>query len=241
VSPPPSPYDRPVPTASPPAGLVPGPWGFVLLVLLAAVPVLVGTRPLLVRLPEPLEPDGKTPYRQLPTRRFVGVCTLLAGLGAGLVGLTLTSPAWPLWWVLCAPTLVLVAVDAKTTWLPLVLTHLVWAAAAGATVLATFLGGSALLGRSAVGAASAALLYLALWRLSGRGLGFGDVRLAPVLGAAAAAVGWSTLFATLLLGSVVGAAVGIVLTLRGRPGAFAYAPSMLVGAFLACGVSALSG
>ena len=88
---------------------------------------------------------------------------------------------------------------------------------------------------------TAALLYLVLWRLSRGGLGFGDVRLAPVLGAAAAAVGWSTLLATLLLGSLVGAAVGVVLTLRGRPGSFAYAPSMLAGAFLACGLRALSG
>ena len=54
-------------------------------------------------------------------------------------------------------------------------------------------------------------------------------------------MGWSTLLATLLLGSLVGAAVGVVLTLRGRPGAFAYAPSMLAGAFLACALRTLSG
>ena len=229
-----------MPTPSPPTGLAWGGWGVVLLVLVAAVPVLVGSRPLLRRLPEPADPEGKPLYRDLPTRGFVGVCTALAAVGACLVAVTVPSSVWPVWWVLCAPALVLVAVDARTTWLPLGLTRLVWAAAAGATGLTTFLGGTALLGRSAVGAASAALLYLALWRLSGRGLGFGDVRLAPVLGAAGAAVGWSTLFATLLLGSTVGAVVGVVLTLRGRPGAFAYAPSMLAGAFLACALRALS-
>jgi leader peptidase (prepilin peptidase)/N-methyltransferase len=229
-----------VPTPTLPAGLTGG-WGVLLLVLLAAVPVLLGTRRLLVRLPEPDEPAGKVAYADLPTRRFVLVCTLLAAAAAALVGLTLPAPTWPLWWVLCAPALVLVAVDARTTWLPLGLTHLVWGAAAGATVLATVLGGPTLLLRAAVGASATALLYLLLWRLSGRTLGFGDVRLAPVLGAAGAAVGWSTLLATLLLGSLVGAAVGVVLMVQRRPGAFAYAPSMLAGAFLACGLRALSG
>jgi len=230
-----------VPTALPDVGLPPGPWAVLVLVLAAAVPVLVGTRAVLRRLPEPAEPAGKAPYGSLATDRFVATCTVLAGTSAALVGLTLPTSAWPLWWVLCAPGLVLVAVDARTTWLPLPLTRLVWAATVGAVVPATALGGPALLARSAAGAGAAALLYLVLWRLSRGGLGFGDVRLAPVLGAAAAAVGWSTLFATLLLGSLVGAAVGVLLALRGRPGSFAYAPSMLAGAFLACGLRALSG
>lgn len=230
-----------MPPLSPHPGLPPGPWGVVLLVVVTSLPVLLATRPVLVRLPEPAEPEGKALYRVLPTRRFVATCTVLAAVGAGLVGLTLPTAAWPLWWVLCAPALVLVAVDAATTWLPLGLTRLVWAATLGAAVLATSLGGVALLARSALGGLVAALLYLVLWRLSRGSLGFGDVRLAPVLGAAAAAVGWPTLLAALLLGSLVGAAVGVLRTLRRRPGAFAYAPSMLAGAFLALGWRALSG
>ena len=212
-----------------------------LLVLVAAVPVLVLTRPVLARLPEPVEPDGKPPYRTLATPGFVAACTVLAAALAVVVGLTLPRATWPLWWVLGAPALVLVAVDARTTWLPLRLTRAVWVLAAGAAVPAALLGGSPLLVRAGVGAGASAVLYLGLWRASRGGLGFGDVRLAPVLGAAAGAVGWSTLLATLLLGSLVGAAVGVVLALRGRPGAFPYAPSMLAGAFLACGVRALFG
>jgi leader peptidase (prepilin peptidase) / N-methyltransferase len=224
-----------------PAGPGPDLWGVALLVVVSAVPVLLTTRPVLLRLPEPAEPDGKVAYRALPTRGFVATCTVLAAAAAGLVGSTLPTPTWPLWWVLCAPALVLVTVDARTTWLPLGLTRVVWAATLGGAALATSLGGTGQLSRSAVGALAAALLYLVLWRFSRGGLGFGDVRLAPVLGAASAAVGWSTLFATLLLGSLTGAVVGVVLALRRRPGAFAYAPSMLVGAFLACVVRALSG
>ena len=228
-----------MPTPLPSSGLVL--WEVVLLVLASAVPVLVATHPLLVRLPEPAEPGGKTPYRELPTSRFVATCTTLAAGCACLAALTVPAATWPLWWVLAAPGLVLVAVDARTTWLPLGLTHVVWAASLGAAVLATFLGGSGLLARAAVGAIAVALLYLTLWWFSHGELGFGDVRLAPVLGATSAAVGWSTLLTTVLLGNLVGAAVGVVRTSRGRPGSFAYAPSMLAGAFLACGVRAVSG
>jgi leader peptidase (prepilin peptidase)/N-methyltransferase len=229
-----------VPSLSPALVPVPGGWDVVLLVLVTALPVLVGTRRVLKRLSEPAGPTDKAPYHELPTRRFVASCTALAALSACVVALTVPPATWPLWWVLGGPTLVLVAVDARTTWLPLDLTRVVWVLALGAVVLATFLGGAALGVRCAVGAGVAAGLYLLLWRLSRGGLGFGDVRLAPVLGAAAAAVGWSMLLATLVLGSLVGAVVGVVLLLRGRPGAFAYAPSMLAGAFLACATRALT-
>jgi leader peptidase (prepilin peptidase)/N-methyltransferase len=225
----------------PSPGPAPDAWGVVLLVVAASLPVLLATRAVLGLLREPDQPDGKPLYRALATPRFVVTCTVLAGGAAGLVAATLPPQTWPLWWVLCAPVLVLVAVDARTTWLPLGLTHLVWAGAVGAAALVAFLGGVPLLVRSTAGAVGAALLYLVLWRLSRGGLGFGDVRLAPVLGAASAAVGWSTLFTALVLGSLVGAVVGVVLALRGRRGAFAYAPSMLAGAFLACGARALSG
>ncbi len=217
-------------------------WHVVLLVVVTALPVLLGSRAVLTRLPEPAEPpEPKTAYAALPTRRFVLACTALSAAGALLVALVLPEAVWPLWWVLGAPALVLVAVDARTTWIPLPLTRAVQAGAAGAGLLAAGLGGAELLARAAGGAVVAGLLYLLLWRLSGRALGFGDVRLAPVLGAAAAAVGWSTLLVALLLGSLVGAAVGTVLALRRRRGAFAYAPSMLAGAFLAAGLAGLSG
>lgn len=230
-----------MPTPYPAPGLLPDGWDALLLVLVTAVPVLLGTRPVLVRLAEPVEPDGKAPYAGLATPRFALTCTALAAGGAVLVALTQPPATWPLWWVLSAPALVLVAVDARTTWLPLDLTRAVWVMTLGAASVSTVLGGVHLLARAGAGAGAAALLYLLLWRLSRGGLGFGDVRLAPVLGAAAAAVGWSTLLATLLLGSLAGAAVGVVLALRHRPGAFAYAPSMLAGALLACALRAFSG
>lgn len=226
---------------SPPLPADAAAWQVVVLVVVTAVPVLLGTRALLRRLPEPAEPDGKTAYRDLASARFVGVCTGTAAAGAVLVGLALPPPTWPLWWVLAAPGAVLAAIDARTTWLPLPLTRVAWGAGVVGAAFLLGLGGPVPLGRAAVGATATGLFFYAFWRLSRGGIGYGDVRLAPLLGGAAAAVGWSTLLATLLLGSLVGAAVGLVLLARRRPGAFAYAPSMLAGAFLACASRLVSG
>ena len=208
----------------------------------AALVVALFTGPLLRRLPEPAEGAGKLHYRDLATGKFVLAC----GVGAfGLVavaGLTLAQPVLPMWWVLAAPVLVLAAVDARTTWLPLRLTRLCWAAMAGAAVVsALILGDPIVLVRAAAGAAIAGLLYLALWRASNGGVGFGDVRFAPLLGAACAAVDWRTLWSGLVLGSLVGGLVGAVWLLRRRRGPFPYAPALMAGPYLACVLRWLSG
>jgi leader peptidase (prepilin peptidase)/N-methyltransferase len=141
--------------------------------------------------------------------------------------------------VLATLGVVLAAVDARTTWLPLRLTQLAWAAmaAAGLVTLALGAGWPTLL-RAGVGAAVAGLLYLLVWRLSGGGFGFGDVRFAPLVGAATAAQSWSLLVLGLFAGSVLGAAYGGIRLLRRRAGPFPYAPAMLAGAYLACGAVA---
>lgn len=198
-------------------------------------------RPVLRWLPEPTDGDGKVAYRALGTTRFVAGCAVLAGLAVVLAAVTLPAPVLPLWWVLGVPVLLLAAVDARTTWLPLRLTRVAWALMALAAVGSALLGGAGLLGRATLGAAAAGGLYLLLWRLSRGGIGFGDVRLAPLIGAATAAVGWPMLLAALLLGSLAGAAYGVVRLLAGRRGHFAYAPTMLLGAYLACALRALTG
>lgn len=196
---------------------------------------------LVPRLPEPGNGAGKLRYAELADRRFVLGCTALAGLAALVAWLVQPHAAQPLWWVLGTVGLVLAAVDARTTWLPLPLTRLAWAAqaAAGLIALVLGLGGPALL-RAAAGAAAAGLLYLVVWRLSGGGFGFGDVRFAPLVGAATAADGWTTLLLGLLAGSVLGAAYGLVLRVRGgRTGPFPYAPALLAGAYLGVALAAV--
>lgn len=199
----------------------------------AAVALL--TRPLLRWLPEPADGDGKVPYAALGTRRFVAGCAVLAGLAVALPLAVLPAVVQPLWWVLGVPVLLLTAIDLRTTWLPLRLTRLAWVAMVAAALVTAQLGGGwPLLGRVGAGAAGVALLYLALWRLSGRGIGFGDVRFAPLVGAATAAVDASMVLTALLLGSMAGAAHGVARWLRGRREPFAYAPAIWAGAYLAC-------
>ena len=129
-------------------------------------------------------------------------------------------------------------IDARTTWLPLPLTRLGWLAMGLAILTGVGTGGGLpLLGRAVVGATAAGLFYLAVWRLSRGGLGFGDVRLAPLLGAATAAGSWSLLAWGVLLGSVVGAAYGVLRLVRRGPGGFPYAPAMVVGPYAACALT----
>jgi leader peptidase (prepilin peptidase) / N-methyltransferase len=198
-------------------------------------------RPLLRRLPEPVPGDGKPIYRDLGTTRFVLVCGALAGAATAISWLTVARYAQPMWSVLAILGVLLAAIDARTSWLPLLLTRIAWLAMAVAAVLAASLGGDVSVAvRSAAGAAIAGGLYLIVWLLSRGGFGFGDVRFAPLLGAAAAADSWTLLWWTLLLGTVSGGIVGVLRLLRGRREGFPYAPSMLVGAYAACLVATLS-
>ncbi|GAA1852662.1 prepilin peptidase [Microlunatus capsulatus] len=202
-------------------------------VLVTGLGTALATGPLLRWLPEPADPDPPG-YARLPTPRFVLGVGLTSGLAAAVAWTALPLPVQPLWTVLATGGVLLAAVDLATTWLPLRLVHITWAAMAVAALAGASLGGSwEQLGRSAVGAAVAGGLYLGVWTVSRGGFGFGDVRYAPLLGAAAAAVGWPLLLLALLAGTLVGGVVGVVRLVRRRGGSFAYAPSMLVGAYLA--------
>ena len=187
------------------------------------------------RLPEPVG-GGPTPtYRELPSGRFGLGCGLLAAVATTVTWLTGPPAIQPLWWVLATLGVLLAAIDARTTWLPLPLTRLAWAAMVAAGVVAYALGaGWPSLLRAAAGAAVALLLYLVVWLASRGGFGFGDVRFAPLVGAPAAAHSWSLLLWALLLGSVAGAVWGLVRMLRGRRGPYPYAPWLLAGGYLAC-------
>jgi leader peptidase (prepilin peptidase)/N-methyltransferase len=212
-----------------------------------AIAVMIGAtsallvRPLLRRLPVPVPGDGKPIFRDLGTARFLLVCGALAGVAAAVSWLSVPRYAQPMWSVLAILGVLLAAIDARTSWLPLQLTRTAWLAMAVAKVLAASLGGGVgVVVRALAGAAIAGGLYLLIWLLSDGGFGFGDVRFAPLLGGAAAADAWTLLWWTLLLGTVAGGLMGLLRLARGRPGAFPYAPSMLVGAYAACLVTVLS-
>ena len=213
----------------------------------AAIAVMIGVvsallvRPLLRRLPEPTDSGGKTRYRDLGSNRFLIGCGVLAGLAAAVSWLSVPDYAQPLWLVLALLGVLLAAIDARTSWLPLRLTRIAWLAMAGAALLSSLLIGDVwVAGRVAAGAAIAGALYLIVWLISRAGFGFGDVRFAPLLGAAAAADSWTLLWLTLLLGTVVGGFIGLLRLAQGRREAFPYAPSMLIGAYAACLVTLLT-
>ena len=63
---------------------------------------------------------------------------------------------------------------------------------------------------AALGAAVAGGLYLVVWLVTRGGFGFGDVRFAPLVGAATAVPTFTMLLWALFLGSLVGGVVGII-------------------------------
>ena len=73
--------------------------------------------------------------------------------------------------------------------------------------------------------------YLLLWLAYPRGLGYGDVRLAGLLGIALGYAGWAPLLTGLYSGFLLGGIGGGVLTMLGaqRRRQFAFGPFMLLG------------
>lgn len=86
------------------------------------------------------------------------------------------------------------------------------------------------------GAAILGLTYFALWFLTmGRGLGFGDVKLAPLLGFLMGYFGWGALAVGTASAWLLGAVVGVTSILlgkakRGKP--IPFGPFLLVGAWI---------
>lgn len=97
-------------------------------------------------------------------------------------------------------------------------------------------GWSALL-RALGGLAAMFAFYFVLWYgTRGRGMGFGDVKLAGVVGLFLAFLGWQVWLVGLFAGFFVGGVVGIALMAGGRAGRktkVPYGPFMLLGALIA--------
>jgi leader peptidase (prepilin peptidase)/N-methyltransferase len=196
--------------------------------------MLFAVRPVLIRLPEPEEPAVKVAYHDLATTRFALSCSLLAMVAEAIALTTLPLIVQPLWAVLGTVGVFLAAIDGRTTWLPRRVTYLGWALMTLAVGLSAILaGGVDLILRTLAGAAIAGGLYLAIWFLTKGGFGFGDVRFAPLLGAAAASYSWTLLIWALTLGTAVGAGHGGSRLLAKKRGGFPYAPAMLAGTYLA--------
>lgn len=202
------------------------------------------------RLPEPkLDADAtevdatevdatkKLLYRDLVTRRSLRVELAAVGALAGAgVGWRLgADPLVATWVYLSAVGVVLAYVDARTRLLP---TRII--APSYGIVVALLLTAAAvdqdaqLLARAALGWVVMGGLYLFLWFVHPRGLGYGDVRLSGLLGIGLGAVGWGSLAAGVYVGFLLGGVGGLALivTRRASRRSFPFGPYMLVGALV---------
>ena len=140
----------------------------------------------------------------------------------------------PVFWWLGAVGVALALIDLDTKKLPDVLTLPSYAVGAIGLALAALTGpGHTPLIRALLGCAALYAFYFALAFAYPAGMGFGDVKLAGVLGLYLGWLGWSSVivgaFAGFLLGGVV--SIGLVLAGRaGRKSAIPFGPFMLAGA-----------
>ncbi|MFH8701887.1 prepilin peptidase [Streptomyces chartreusis] len=162
------------------------------------------------------------------------VTAITAALCALLAAATGARPELVVWLLLAPACVLLAVVDAAANRLPDVLTL---PAAAAALIL---LGFAALL-PGASGSWTSALLsslilaacYLTLFLIS-RGFGFGDVKLALVLGAVLGWYGWPIVLIGTFAGYLLGALYVIGLLVAGRAGRttrIPFGPFLLAGAF----------
>lgn len=147
------------------------------------------------------------------------------------------EPELPAYLYLAAVGLALAMIDVDTLRLPDALTLPSYG------VAAVLLGGAALVGgdgdaalRALLGAVALGAFYFALLFAYPAGMGFGDVKLAPVLGAYLGWIGWGVLAVGAFLGFLYGGVVGIAAMLLGRAGRkskLPFGPFMLAGALTA--------
>lgn len=177
----------------------------------------------------------KVPYAELADRR--GLARLLAGAGA-LVGAVLgwRLGATPVLFALCyvgALGVVLAYLDAQTKLLPTRLIAPSYAVVACLLALAAGLDGSAgALARAGLGWLAMGGFYFVLWFVHPAGIGYGDVRLAGLLGLALGYLGWGQLVTGMYAGFLLGGIGGGLLALAGviDRRRYPFGPFMALGA-----------
>ncbi|WBB63449.1 A24 family peptidase [Streptomyces sp. WMMC500] len=182
---------------------------------------------------------GEGPYglrAPLPATATAAACAALAAA-------TGAEPELAVWLLLAPFGVLLFAVDRAVRRLPDVLTLPL----AGAAVV--LLGGAALVGgagswtRALLGGIALGAVYFLLFFLNPAGMGFGDVKLALVLGVALGWYGWDVLFTGSFAGLLLGAGYAVTMLAArrvGRKTGIAFGPFMIVGAFAGLVVGGLA-
>ena len=166
---------------------------------------------------------------------------LAMGLLWFVVALRLTGQglgwAVPAYLALAFVCLVLAVIDAATRLLPNRITYPAFPVVAGLLTVASLgLGDLGRLGRGLLAAVAVGGFFLVLALVSPRGMGLGDVKLAPTLGLALGWLSWGTvavgMVAGCLLGGLAGLAGMVALGLS-RKSLLPFGPWLVAGALLA--------
>ncbi|GHF31601.1 prepilin peptidase [Streptomyces griseoluteus] len=179
---------------------------------------------------------GATPCRRCPRTTTPALPTVTALVCALLALATGPRPELAAWLTLAPVATLLTAVDLRVHRLPDPLTLPLTPAVLTLLALAAQLPDHTGSYRTALyGALTLAAAYLALHLLNPSGMGFGDVKLAPALGASLGWYGWPTLMlgtcATFTTGALYGLA--LLLTRRAtRKSAIPFGPFLLTGTLL---------
>lgn len=202
---------------------------------------------LVAGVPEPAEDvwaegdeDAKRRYDDLAAAPGLALrCAVAGAATGGLLGWA-TGLDWPLVWLLpLVPVAVgLSVIDWHTRLLPRVIVLPATLAAIIAVVavgLAT--GERDALVRALIGMVAVRSFFWILWRIRSAGMGFGDVRLAAIVGLVLGWVGWGALAIGVWIGFFAFATPGLVLAIVRRDRSllkkpFPYGPFMLIGALV---------
>jgi leader peptidase (prepilin peptidase) / N-methyltransferase len=177
-------------------------------------------------------------------RASIGARYPLVELAMGLLWFLLTlrlvaaGLGWavPAYLALAFVCLVLAVIDAGTRLLPNRITYPAFPLVLGLLTLASVgLGDLGRLGRGLLAAVAVGVFFLALALISPRGMGLGDVKLAPTLGLALGWLSWGAVavgvFAGFLLGGLAGLAAIWLLGLT-RKSLLPFGPWLVTGALL---------
>lgn len=192
---------------------------------------------LVARLPEPEEPaEDKVPYAELAARPGLAWRTALAsGVAGGVTGWSVGGGMvlLPLLY-LCPIGVALAYVDWRTRLLPTRLIAPSYLVIALLAALAALVEKDLdILLRAGLAWLGAGLFFWMLWRFT-PGMGYGDVRLAGLLGMALGVVGWTEVLVGLYAGFLVGVVAWVPMRLLRitTDRHFPFGPFMLVGAVL---------
>lgn len=215
------------------ASLAPVVSGVPVVVAFAGFGALLG--PVLARAAQRVPGVAGGPARGALTSVLAG--TAFGALAARLMPQPDTRYALPAFLALAAAGVVLAVVDLDTHRLPDAVTlpayPVIALLLAGASVA---VGSADGLARAVGGALASVVLYGVLCAIAPTGLGFGDVKLAGVLGLALGWLSWSTLVIGVVLGFAFGAAASLALVAAHRASMTTrvpFGPAMLAGALTA--------